>query len=92
MSGRQEAEKELDDLEAEYRYWLVEAIKLGREIDELEKRIDRHEAAGELDEAQAGEFREHLRRAHERQQVMEGTIQGIRRKLDELRERLRLLR
>jgi len=91
MSGKEEAEKELDNLEAEYRYWLVEAIKLGREIDTLERRIDKHEAAGELDEVQAGEFRKRLHQAHQRQQVMEGKIQGIRRKLDDLRERLRLL-
>lgn len=92
MGGKREAGKELDDLEAEYRYWLVEAIKLGREIDELEGRVDGHEAAGELNQAQAGEFRERLCQARQRQQVMEEKIQGIRRKLDSLREQLRFLR
>jgi chromosome segregation ATPase len=78
--------QELKALEDEYRYWVVEAIRMGRGIDSLEEEIDQHDS--ELGPERAAEFRTRLARTREKHHEIEGKIRFIRQRLDELRMRL----
>ena len=86
MAAKAELAQELADLEAEYRYWLVESISIEREIDNMEERIDQHES--ELGTERTAEFRLRLVRTRERHSVIEEKIRYVRLRLDDLRTRL----
>jgi hypothetical protein len=86
MTTKAELTCELQDLEDEYRFWLVEAISIERGLDEMEKQIDEHEQ--ELGPERVADFRVRLARTRERHQSVEGKILYVRARLGELRERL----
>ena len=86
MATKAELVRELKDLEAEYRFWLVEAIAIERGLDEMEKQIDQHEH--ELGPERVVDFRSRLVRTRERHQSIEDKIRYVRLRLDELHERL----
>lgn len=76
----------LEDLEAEYRYWLVEEIRLERGIDEMETKVNQHEA--ELGAERTADFRLRLAQTRSQHRAIEEKIRGIRLRLDELHVRL----
>lgn len=76
----------LADLEAEYRYWLVEEIRLGRGIDDMERKINQHEA--EFGAERTAAFRARLAQTRKQHQAIEEKVRGIRYRLDDLRARL----
>ena len=55
MTPKDELVRELQDIEAEYRFWLVEAIVIERGLDDMEEQVDRHEH--ELGSERAVDFR-----------------------------------
>jgi len=86
MTPRDELVRELQDLEAEYRFWLVEAIAIERGIDDMEEQVDQHEH--ELGPERAADFRLRLARTRERYQSIDERIRYVRSRLDELQKRL----
>jgi chromosome segregation ATPase len=86
MTQKTELVRELNDLEAEYRFWLVEAIAIERSMENIEEQIDQHEA--ELGPERTVEFRVRLTRTRERHQVIEEKMRYVRERLDELHTRL----
>jgi len=86
MTPRDELVRELQDLEAEYRFWLVEAIAIERGIDDMEEQVDQHEH--ELGPERAADFRLRLARTRERHQSTDERIRYVRSRLDELQKRL----
>lgn len=76
----------LADLEAEYRYWLVEEIRLGRGIDEIEQSINQHES--EFGAERTAEFRARLARTRQQYRALAEKMRDIRHRLDDLRARL----
>jgi hypothetical protein len=76
----------LEELEADYRYWLIEEINLERGIDDIETKVNRYEA--ELGAERAANFRLRLSRTRDQHRAIEAKIRGIRLRLDELRARL----
>ncbi|MGH7966524.1 MAG: hypothetical protein ACRERD_32640 [Candidatus Binatia bacterium] len=83
MPPKAELERELQEMEAEYRYWVVEAINIERAIERMEAKIDRHER--ELGPERTAEFR--LRLAHTRDRLcqIEERTRLTRLHLDDLR-------
>lgn len=86
MTSKAELARELANLEAEYRFWLVEAISIERGIENLEEKVDRHE--GEIGPERTAEFRLRLTRTRERHRVIEEKIRYVRWRLDDLYVRL----
>jgi hypothetical protein len=76
----------LEDLEGEYRYWLVEEIRLERGIDEMELQVNQH--ADELGAERTANFRLRLAQTRDQHRALEEKIRGIRVRLDDLRMRL----
>ena len=64
MATKEELVREFQDLEDEYRFWLVEAIALGRGLDDMEEQIDQHEP--ELGAERVADFRVRLARNPDR--------------------------
>jgi hypothetical protein len=83
MIDRAELARELHGLEAEYRYWLVEAICIERGIENIEEKIDRHEV--ELGPERVADFRLRLARTRECHRLIEEKIRYVRLRLDDLR-------
>lgn len=86
MSPREEMEAVLHRLEDEYRFWMVEAVKMGRTIELMEDEIQNYNY--ELGTDRAADLNRrlsHIRRQHDH---LEEKILAIRQKLDELRNRL----
>ncbi|HJY81519.1 MAG TPA: hypothetical protein VKK81_10610 [Candidatus Binatia bacterium] len=86
MTPKDELVHELQDLEAEYRFWLVEAIAIERGIDSMEEQVDQHEH--ELGPERAADFRVRLARTRERHLSIEKKIRYVRGRLEEMRARL----
>lgn len=79
----------LEELEAEYRYWVVEAISIERGIENIEEKIDLY--ATELGPARVSEFRARLSRTREQHDQIEARIRFVRSHLEELRSHLETL-
>jgi chromosome segregation ATPase len=86
MIPKSELERELKTLEAEYRFWVVEAIRMGRGIDAMEEEINHHDS--ELGPDRAADLRRRLTRIRDKHLEIEEKIRGIRARLEELRTRL----
>ncbi|MBI3797559.1 MAG: hypothetical protein HY268_11425 [Deltaproteobacteria bacterium] len=86
MATKAELVRELQDLEDEYRFWLVEAIVIARGLDDMEEQIDQHEY--ELGPERAADFRLRLARTRERHLSIEEKIRYVRLRLEELHKRL----
>ena len=89
MSPRQEMAAVLKKLEDEYRFWVVEAVKMGRGIELMEDEIQDHDQ--ELGTDRAADLNRRLAYIRDRHHRLEEKILAIRQKLDELRERLRAM-
>ena len=86
MPTKDELVREFQDLEAEYRFWLVEAIAIERGLDDMEEQIDQHE--DELGPERVADFRVRLARTRERHQSIEEKIRYVRLRLEEIHKRL----
>jgi hypothetical protein len=89
MSPRQEMDLVLQRLEEEYRFWMVEALKMGRGIELMEEEIKDHDQ--ELGVDRAADLNRRLSYIRDQHQRLEEKILLIRQKLEELRERLRVM-
>jgi hypothetical protein len=89
MSPRQEMDLVLQRLEEEYRFWMVEALKMGRGIELMEEEIKDHDQ--ELGVDRAADLNRRLSYIRDQHQRLEGKILLIRQKLEELRGRLRVM-
>lgn len=89
MSSKAELTQALTELEAEYRFWLVEAISLERGIENLENKVDQHE--NEIGAERVAEFRTRLNRTRERHSEMETRIRYVKQQLSEMKIRLRAM-
>ena len=89
MSPRQEMELVLQRLEEEYRFWMVEALKMGRGIELMEEEIKDHDQ--ELGVDRAADLNRRLSYIRDQYQRLEEKILLIRQKLEELRRRLRVM-
>ena len=89
MSPRQEMELVLQRLEEEYRFWMVEALKMGRGIELMEEEIKDHDQ--ELGVDSAADLDRRLSYIRDQHRRLEEKILAIRQKLDELRGRLRVM-
>ena len=87
MPSKAEIAQLLDELEEEYRFWVVEAIALDRGIENLEEKIERHE--DQLGPDRVAEFRVRLSQTRERHSRIEERILSVRQRLSELKTRLR---
>ena len=87
MSPRQEMDLVLQRLEEEYRFWMVEALKMGRGIELMEEEIKDHDQ--ELGVDRAADLNRRLSYIRDQHQRLEEKILLIRQKLEELRGRLR---
>jgi archaellum component FlaC len=86
MSPREEMEAVLKKLEEEYRFWMVEAVKMGRTIELMEDEIEGHDL--ELGMDRAADLNRRLAYVRDKHQEIEERIATIRQRLEELRERL----
>ncbi len=86
MHTKSEIEQNLKALEAEYRFWMVETIKMGRGIETMEEELAHHNEALGLD--RAADLRRRLAVIREKHEVLEEKIRTVRQRLEELRERL----
>jgi hypothetical protein len=86
MPTKDELVCEFQDLEAEYRFWLVEAIAIERGLDDMEEQIDQHEH--ELGPERVADFRVRLARTRERHLSIEEKIRYVRLRLEEIHKRL----
>jgi len=86
MATKAELVRELQDLEDEYRFWLVEAIVIARGLDDMEEQIDQHEY--ELGPERVADFRLRLAHTRERHLSIEEKIRYVRLRLEELHKRL----
>ncbi len=86
MPTKDELVREFQDLEAEYRFWLVEAIAIERGLDDMEEQIDQHE--DELGPERVADFRVRLARTRERHCSIEERIRYVRLRLEEIHKRL----
>ena len=86
MTTKEELVHEFQDLEDEYRFWLVEAIAIERGLDDMEEQIDQHEH--ELGPERTADFRVRLARTRERHQLIEERIHYVRLRLEEIHKRL----
>jgi hypothetical protein len=89
MSPRQEMDLVLQRLEEEYRFWMVEALKMGRGIELMEEEIKDHDQ--ELGVDRAADLNRRLSYIRDQYQRLEEKILLIRQKLEELRGRLRVM-
>jgi hypothetical protein len=89
MSPRQEMDLVLQRLEEEYRFWMVEALKMGRGIELMEEEIKDHDQ--ELGVGRAADLNRRLSYIRDQHQRLEEKILLIRQKLEELRGRLRVM-
>ena len=89
MSPRQEMDLVLQRLEEEYRFWMVEALKMGRGIELMEEEIKDHDQ--ELGVDRAADLNRRLSYIRDQHQRLEEKILLIRQKLKELRGRLRVM-
>jgi hypothetical protein len=89
MSPRQEMDLVLQRLEEEYRFWMVEALKMGRGIELMEEEIRDHDQ--ELGVDRAADLNRRLSYIRDQHQRLEEKILLIRQKLEELRGRLRVM-
>ena len=85
MNVKRELEHGLEALEEEYRFWLVETIKMGRGIETMEGELTQHDE--ELGLGRAADLRRRLAHIREKHQVLEEKIFTVRQRLEELRER-----
>jgi hypothetical protein len=79
----------LQRLEEEYRFWMVEALKMGRGIELMEEEIKDHDQ--ELGVDRAADLNRRLSYIRDQHQRLEEKILLIRQKLEELRGRLRVM-
>ena len=86
MPTKDELVREFQDLEAEYRFWLVEAIAIERGLNDMEEQIDQHE--DELGPERVADFRVRLARTRERHLSIEEKIRYVRLRLEEIHKRL----
>ena len=86
MSLKAELRRELESLEAEYRYWLVETIRMDRTIDAITEEIQQY--GTELGAERAANFQRRLDEIRAQHQSIDHKIRVIRPRLDGLRERL----
>jgi hypothetical protein len=86
MPSKAELTQLLDELEEEYRFWMVEAIALDRGVENLEEKIDQH--ADEIGVDRVAEFRLRLRRTRDRHEWIENRLLTVRQRLNELKLRL----
>lgn len=86
MSRRGELCQELEALEAEYRYWLVETIRMERSIDSITEEIQQYET--QLGAERVANFQRRLDETRAQHQAIDRKIRAIRLRLDTLRERL----
>jgi hypothetical protein len=89
MSPRQEMDLVLQRLEEEYRFWMVEVLKMGRGIELMEEEIKDHDQ--ELGVDRAADLNRRLSYIRDQHQRLEEKILLIRQKLEELRGRLRVM-
>ena len=89
MGPREEMEAVLKKLEDEYRFWMVEAVKMGRSIELMEDEIQDHNQ--QLGADRAADLNRRLAYIRGQHHHLEVKILAIRQKLDELRERLRVM-
>jgi hypothetical protein len=89
MATKAELVRELQDLEDEYRFWLVEAIVIARGLDDMEEQIDQHEY--ELGPERAADFRLRLARTRERHLAIEEKIRYVRLRLEEMHKQLKAM-
>jgi hypothetical protein len=87
MTPKDELVRELRDLEDEYRFWLVEAIIIERGLSDMEEQVDQH--AHELGPERTADFRSRLARTRERHLAIEDKIRYVRRRLEEMHQRLK---
>ena len=86
MSLKEELTHELQALEAEYRYWLVETIRMDRSIDAIAEEIQQHNQ--DLGPERVASFQQRLSGTRTQHHEIDRKIRAIRHKLDELRLRL----
>ncbi len=86
MNRKRALRQELESLEAEYRYWLVEAIRMDRSIDTSAAHMQRHRR--ELGGERVADFQHRLDSTRSQHEEIDRKIQAIRVQLDSLRERL----
>ena len=86
MDLKGELRQELESLEAEYRYWLIETIRMDRSIDTIAADIQQH--SQELGSERVADFQRRLDDTRSQHEEIDYKIQGIRLRLDTLRERL----
>ncbi len=71
--------QQLDELESEYRTWRVAVIRLGRDMDELERRLWEKP---QDDPARRADLRGRLSKAREKHDRLETKLDRIRAQLD----------
>ena len=86
MDLKGELHQELESLEAEYRYWLVETIRMDRSIDTIAADIEQH--GQELGSERVADFQRRLDATRSQHEEIDRKIQAIRLRLETLRERL----
>ena len=86
MNIKSELEHSLKALEEEYRFWMVETIKMGRGIETMEDELAHHDEALGLE--RAADLRRRLAFIREKHEMLEEKILTVRQRLEELRERL----
>jgi hypothetical protein len=86
MGIKNELAHGLKTLEEEYRFWVVETIKMGRGIETMEDELVHHN--DDLGPERAADLRRRLAHIREKHQVLEEKIFTVRQRLEELRERL----
>jgi chromosome segregation ATPase len=86
MNIKSELENSLKVLEEEYRFWMVETIKMGRGIETMEDELAQHD--DDLGLARAADLRRRLASIREKHEMLEEKILTVRHRLEELRERL----
>jgi hypothetical protein len=86
MNIKSELEHSLKALEEEYRFWVVETIKMGRGIETMEEELGHHDI--ELGADRAADLRRRLSHIREKHQFLEEKIRTVRQRLEELRLQL----
>jgi hypothetical protein len=79
-------ESVLKKLEDEYRFWMVETLKMGRGIERMEEEIEAH--GSELGEDRAADLNRRLAYVRAKHHDLEERVLTIRQRLEELRERI----
>jgi hypothetical protein len=86
MDIKSELEHGLKVLEEEYRFWMVETIKMGRGIDTMEEELVHHNTDLGMD--RAADLRRRLSHIREKHLLLEEKIRAVRQRLEELRRQL----